>query len=1063
MRKVFFKFPSKRILFSTMMISALLMGSPQTVFAEVGKVQTVMQTTTTVKGQVLDASGEPVIGANVKVKGTTNGTITDFDGNFSLSNVSSNATLVVSFIGYKTLEIPLRGKSAVNVTMKEDSEVLDEVVVVGYGTQKKETLTGSIAVVDSKKLESKGALASPLQAIQGQVPGVIITRGSGAPGEEGWTMNLRGAVSVNSAEPLVVIDGVEYSDGIGGLRNINPDDIESMSFLKDASAAIYGSKAAGGVVLITTKKATEGKTVVQYNGSVTGKFIGLQPDLMSLDQWADAVIMAYGNDGVADAPFLRYAQAAKMYKNKYINLNHSPNALGLTGIYDYVFMDNDWQDILWGNSWATQHEIAVSGGTNKSLYRLSLGYMYNGSALQYGNNSDSRYNFRLSNTFKFTDNLTLESVIAYNREHQVKPSQIGQILTTSFQQPGTPFSSANGQPYIWGNWAGPNWLAEKGGDNKLRVTSLQVSEMLKYKIYSDLDAVVQFGYNSGWATRDKRENAIDWYNYAGDMIAYHKPEQADSKYTKSYANTDYYMVSGYLNWHHSFANAHSISAMVGAQYNLTEYEMTESWIKDIQPEMEVPKGSGDSGINPEKWHESMMSYYGRLNYDYKQRYLLEGNIRYDGSSKFMPENRWQCFWGVSGGWRITEESFMKSLYPVVSNLKLRLSYGVVGSQTGIDRYDGTQFYNFSSASGVEMNGEKVSYLNTNGKLASTGRTWERIHNYNLGLEFGFFDNRLTGTAEIYLKKNNNMLIAAQYPGVIGDAAPAANMGKFEGKGWDGSLNWADRIGKVRYHVGGSITYATNELVDYGTTSVMSQGFQGTMQGYPLNSYFGLRYTGKIQTKEQRQKYLDYYLNGNSIGLTSNIRLGDNMFEDVNGDGKLTEKDFVYLGTDTPKLSYSFNAGAEWNGFDFSLVFQGVGRRTIFRDGTWRIPMNAVWLNSTTQSVGNTWTPENRDARYPMYTINYADVKNYNYQCSSWSVEDGSYLRLKNVTIGYTLPASWLEKTKIINKLRVYVVGQDLWEHSKIHDGWDPEQSRTVSELQRYPFNRTFTFGISATF
>ena len=1062
MKNYLLRSSSRKMLFSAMMASALLAGTSIPVWADRTEVEVIMQSVK-VQGQVLDVNGEPVIGASVQEKGTTNGVITDIDGNFTMNVASRTAKVVITFIGYQKAEFSASDPRLAKVVLKEDAQALEEVVVVGYGTQKKETLTGAVTVVGAEKLENKGSLASPLQALQGQVPGVMITRGSGAPGEEGWTMKLRGAFSKNNSEPLIIIDGVEYSDGIGGLRNINSDDIESMNFLKDASAAIYGSKAAGGVVLITTKKAKQGRTQVQYNGSFTGKVIGLQPELMSLDQWADAVIDAYHNDGTTDEPFLRYAEMAKMYKNKYVDLNHSVNAPGLTGIYDYVFMDNDWQDILWGNSWSTQHELSVSGGGEKALYRLSLGYMYNSSALNFGNNSDARYNFRLTNTFNLTKNLSVESVIAYNREQQVKPSLIGQILTTSFQQPGTPFASKNGQPYIWGNWAGPNWLADLAGDDKLKVYSFQISETINYKIYSDLDAVVQLGYNSGWAVRDTQENAIDWSNYAGDMIAYQKPLPSDSKYTKAYANTDYYMISGYLNWHHTFAEVHNLSVMIGSQYNQTQYERTESWMKDIKPSLQIPNGSGDKGIGASKWHEAMMSYFGRLNYDWKQRYLLEGNFRYDGSSKFQPENRWQFFWGASAGWRVTEEKFMKPLLPIMSNLKLRFSYGVVGNQGGIDRYDGTQFYNFTSSGGVLMNGEKISYINTNGQIASTGRTWEKIHNYNLGLDFGFLNNRLTGMVELFLKKNNNMLVNAQYAGVLGDSAPAANMGKFEGKGWEGELNWRDKIGPITYHLGGTVTYATNKLIDLGTTSVMGSGFKSLMQGYPLNSYFGLRYVGKIQNEEQLEKYTKRYLNGNTIGLTSNIRLGDNMFEDVNKDGKLTDEDYIYLGTDDPKLSYSFNAGLEWNGFDVSVVFQGVGQRTIFRDGGWRIPLNAVWLNSTTQGIGNTWTPENRDAYYPSLTIKHGDVKNYNYQCSSWSVEDGSYLRLKNLTIGYTLPKAWLAKTNFISKLRLYFVGADLWEHSKIHDGWDPEQSRTVSGLGRYPFNRTFTVGISATF
>lgn len=1014
-----------------------------------------------VGGTIVDDKGEPIIGATVIEKGTKNGVTTDLDGHFSISTSSSSAVLVISYIGYDTMEVP--ASKAQNIVMKENSQSLNEVVVVGYGTQKKASLTGAVAVVGSEMLEGKGALATPMQALQGQVPGVMITRSSGAPGEEGWSMNLRGAVSTNSTDPLIIIDGVEFSDGINGLRNLNTDDIESINFLKDASAAIYGSKAAGGVVLIQTKRAKEGKTQLSYSGSYTYKKLGLQPELMSLNQWADAVIAAQTNDGLEDSLWKRYATLAKRFKGQYIdNYNSNSPMPGFQGVADFCFIDTDWQDLLWGNSSSTQHELAASGGTDKVQYRISLGYMYDGSALRWGNNNKRRYNLRATNTFKLANNLKLESIIAYSRESQVKPTQIGQVLSQSSPQPGLPSSTIDGKPYAWGNWRTPNWLAELGGDNKLRVGALNISEKLAWNIYSDLDLTVQLGYNNNVAIRDIQANAIDWYNYAGDRVVWSGPTQDESYYTKSYANTDFYLASAYLTWHKTFNKVHNASVMGGAQYDRTEYERTEMSVKNINDALEIPNGTGDKTLGAVKWHEAMMSYFGRASYDYDGRYLLDATVRYDGSSKFRAENRWQAFWGMSAGWRLSEEKFMKPLYPFVSNLKLRLSYGQLGNQSGIGRYDGSQLYNLKLNGGVLMNGQLLTIINTNGEIVSTSRTWERIHNYNVALDFGFLNNRLSGSIDVFYKRNNNMLITATYPGILGDKAPAANIGKFEAKGWEGTFTWRDKIGDVGYHVGGVITYATNKVLDIEATSVKSCGFNGVLEGYPLNSYFGYRYIGKIQTEQERQKYLNYYLNGNTIGLQDNIRLGDNMFEDVNGDGKLNREDLVYLGSDTPALSYSFNLGAEWKGIDLSFVFQGVGRRTIYRNSTWSIPMRSVYMNSTTQSIGKTWSVDNPDAYYPSYS-NTSSINNYNYQCSTWSVEDGSYLRLKNVTISYTLPKSWLAKLKYISYARIYLTGADLWEHSNIKDGWDPEQSRSVNSLERYPFSRNFTVGLNVTF
>lgn len=1045
--------------------SVLAAGNPNPIVAQQQQVQ----------GTVVDKTGEPLIGVTVQVVGQQGGTVTDLDGHYSIK-AAKGAQLKFSYIGFTEQVLKVTG-AQLNVTMSEDSQALQEVVVVGYGTQKKESLTGAVAVVDAKAFQDKGSVSSPLQALQGAVPGVIITRNSGAPGDESWGMSLRGAVSTNNASPLVIVDGVEYSDGINGLRLLNSADIESINFLKDASAAIYGSKAAGGVVLITTKRAKESNMTIEYSGSFTAKKIGLQPELMNMDQWCDAVETALLNDGGTNTNWLTYVDLARRYKNSYIDLDKNPNPFGSSGfkdVADFVYSDNDWQKTLWGDSWSTQHSLSLSGGNQANMFRISLGYLYDGSTLQWGNNNNQRFNLRVNDKLQVAKNFSLTTDIAYNRQNQVSPTQIGAVLSAGTPQPGLPASTIDGRPYAWGTWCAPNWIAELGGDNKLRVDAINISEVATWNINKHLDAVVTIGYNTSSATRDAVSKAIDWYNYAGTRIVYNSPTQSESSYSSTFSRTDYYMGSGYLNYRNTFANAHNLSAMVGAQYNYTQYKGSGVSVKDINSDLEIPNGQGLVSINgASKYHEAMMSYFGRLNYDYKERYLLEGLMRYDGSSKFQPENRWEFFWGVSGGWRLMEESFMKPLEHTFSNLKLRLSYGVVGNQNGIGRYDGTQLYNVKTASGALIGSGLLTYIDTNGELASTDRTWEKIHNYNVGLDFGFLNNRLTGSVEAFYKRNNNMLISVSYPGILGDSAPKANKGKFEAKGWELNANWADKIGQVKYHVGGMITYATNKVLDIGATSVISAGFKNVQQGYPLNSYFGYRYIGKIQTQEQLQKYTDYYMSGNTLNWTGSLRLGDNMFEDVNHDGKINEKDLVYLGTNDPKLSYSFNLGAEWRGIDVSAMFQGVGRRTIFRDGSatginsWRVPMAAIYLNTTTQSIGNTWSPEHRDAYYPTYT-NTQWLNKYNYQISTWSVEDGAYLRLKNLTVGYTLPQSVIKSLKPLSRLRVYFTGTDLWETSKVRDGWDPEQSRNAYDdhnnpLGRYPFNRTFTIGVDATF
>ena len=395
---------SRRMLFSAFMASALMAGGPLSAFAGTGSAQWAQQANG-ITGTVVDENGEPIIGASVVVKGTTNGTITDFDGKFSLSGATG--TIIISYIGYKTQEVSAEGKKSLKVVMQEDSEMLDEVVVGGYGAQKKETLTGSVAVVGPDMFKDKGTVANPLQAMQGQVPGLRITRSSAAPGEEGWGISIRGAVSKNSTEPLLIIDGVPAS-GVSEMAQLNTADIESINFLKDASAAIYGSKAAGGVILITTKRAEKGKTKVEYNGSYTRKIVGLQPRLMSLDEWADGVIQTRRNDGYGeDDQWIRYATMAKQLKGSWFKADGgggiAPIPGAFTGVADFVFHDMNWTDVLWGNANSTQHDLSVSGGSEKVTYRLSLGYLNDQGTLQWGNNSNERFNVRLSNTFHITD------------------------------------------------------------------------------------------------------------------------------------------------------------------------------------------------------------------------------------------------------------------------------------------------------------------------------------------------------------------------------------------------------------------------------------------------------------------------------------------------------------------------------------------------------------------------------------------------------------------------------------------------------------------------------------
>ena len=1018
-----------------------------------------------ISGWVIDNEGYPVIGAAVIIDGTSTGTTTGIDGEFTLEMAEGTA-ITVSCIGYT--EVKTTFTKGMKITMQIESTLLDDVVVVAYGVQKKETLTGAISVVKDEMLQEKGALSSPLQAMQGQIPGVIITRSSSAPGDENWGMSLRGAVSTNSSEPLVIIDGVAY-DSINDMRLLNPSDIESMSFLKDGAAAIYGSRAAGGVVLITTKKGKEGRAKVEYSGSYTLKTVGRMPELMTLDEWADAVMMTKAHD--PSHSFYKYALLAKQYKGHYIDLSTNPNPFGDSGfpdVSDFVFDDSvDWLGSLFGNAHSTTHDLSVSGGSEKISYRVSLGYLYDGSPLQYGENNNQRYNIRVNNTFHITDWLSIDSSIGYNRQEQIAPTHIGDALTESVPMPGLPLFSRNGKPYGWGRsskWVSPASVLEFGGDNRLSVSALNISEALNFTLTGWLDFNVNLGYNTNTAFRDMVSNPVTYYNYAGTQVVFTSPENEDSYYRQTGSRTDFYSASAYLNGHHTFAQDHNLSATLGAQYELKSFIRFGAEAKNIQEGLTIINGSGVVSIadNTDKYKFAVASIFGRVNYDFREKYLVELNMRYDGSSKFLPENRWAFFWGGSLGWRISQEGFLQDA-EWLSELKLRLSYGEVGNQNGISNYDGYLLYNLNTGDGALIGNSQASTITTSGTLVSLTRTWERVQNYNLGLDFGFLDDRLVGTFEIFTKRNNNMLVGIDYPGIVGDNPPSVNEGKFKSWGYEGQLTWRDRIGDFSYSIGGTFTFARNELVDFGGAATITNGYVSNREGYPIHSLFGLRYAGKIENEEMLKAYRDKYYDNNGIGIPSTLRVGDNMYADVNGDDKLDYKDYVYLGPDDPEIQYSINLGLQWKGIDFSLIFQGAANRTMWNGyNSWTAPMRTLYTNTTNQSVGNIWSPENPDGHYCPYSDD-ENVNKYNYQASSWSASDGSYIRLKNLTLGYSFPSKLFEKQNVVSGCRIYFTGTDLWEYSRILDGWDPEAKSSASSTARYPFMRGFSFGVNLTF
>lgn len=1020
-----------------------------------------------ISGVVVDSAGEPILGASVVVDGTTIGVVTSIDGDFIL-NVKEGSLITVSYIGYS--DISVAAKDGMTIVMVEDSTQIEELVVIGYGVAKKETLTGSIAMVGDEAMSNKGSVTNPLSALQGQVPGVFVTRSSSAPGNENWSMSLRGQTSLNSSDPLVIIDGFACSS-TSEMRLLNPSDIESISFLKDGAAAIYGSDAAAGVILITTKKGSAGNVTVEFSSSFTYKYLGNSPSLVSVTEWAEMSLAAAESSAstggtVLTEQWTAYLEAALAWSDGIISNNQTTSPLpSWSNVSDTpMFTDTDWYDSLWGSAWSTSNNVSISGGSEKVTYRVSFGYLYDGSQLQLGNNSNQRYNIRSNTSYKLNDKITWDSSLSYDREQNVTPSNITSAISTNIAQPGLPLVNINGDAYSWGTWESPYGQLVLGGDNTLRVDKLIINQSFNYKPTDWLTATLTGGYSSNIANRSIVSNAVEYYNFVGDELVVTSPTQENSSYVMTTGITDNYSVSGYLNANKTVNSVHDFSATLGGQYDFNEYIYYGIEAKDILESLEIVNGSGDITIyGKNHWQTSTLSAFGRLNYSYDGRYLFEINGRYDGSSKFQPENRWDLFGGASAAWRISEEDFMDDI-EWVSNLKLRGSYSEMGTQAGIGNYDGVQLYNLNQGSGAYIGDSYISYIATSGTFASTSRQWERINNSNIGLDFGLFNGKLSGTFDVYRKMNNNMLISVDLPSTLGDNAPSSNAGKFRAQGYEGSLNYNGTIGKdFRYNIGATFSYSEDKLLEYDGTSVLSSGYTNTQVGYGMSSLFGYKYLGKFETQEEADAYYDIYYESNGCNMPSTmLRAGDNIFADVNEDGKIDEDDIVYLGSDIAPFSFSFNLGLNYKAFDLTATFQGVTGRVVYNGITpYTVPTRSVYTGSTTASFGNTWSEDNLDAYYSPYTLD-SNINNYNYQASSLTAQDASYLRLKNLAIGYTFSAESLGNCGI-NSLRVYATGSDLWEISNMEDGFDPEASYQATGTDRYPFMRSISVGVNLIF
>lgn len=1050
-----------------------------------------------VSGNVVDTNREPLIGVTIKEAGTTNGVVSDLDGNFFLT-VKRNATLEVSYVGYATQRLSAVDGKFYHIILQESAIALNETVVVGYGTQKKASVTGSISTVDDKIFKDKGAVSNVMSSLQGAMPGVTVTRSTPAVGREGWGIKIRGEASINTVDALVLIDGVP-----GSMDDINPNDIENISVLKDASAAIYGARAAGGVILVTTKRGQNGKVKVSYKGSFEVKTPRLQVEWLDMSQYAyifeEGVINdnsvgffkgatdAYGNvltglnTGSVYKSTLTYGLIQEMKKgvgSQYYNTVQPYNYGGK----DIGFFDIDINDLLWGNATSQSHTLAVNGGNDRSKFSFSAGYMNDKSMLKVHDESSKRYNLRLNNDYTISKWLDVSVNLSFDRRNTSYATYNANSI--SGLPMGSPMETLSGNLYSWGSNVSGYGKAKQGGTTGSFNNRFSASVQPVFHIQKGLDLYTRASIVNVDARNTVETNRIIWYNYndvpsnSGAVI-----DPANDKVEKTSTNKLRQEYQAYLEYKYSLKEKHSFKLMGGVSY---ENYRTDAFtaIGDKLSTGSIHSLNTASAItaNDAIQEYALASYFARFNYDYKGKYLFELLGRYDGSSRFARGHRWAPFFGSSVAWRISEEEWMND-NGIFDNLKIRLSYGETGNQTGIGVYDYYSIISQVPDGGPLLGNSYTDYLKY-GSVVSYNRSWEKVCNSNVGIDFAVFNGRLSGTVDMYQRVNNDMLVAVTYPQVYGATAPNTNSGKLKVKGWEISLQWRDKIGNVSYWIGGNLSDSKNKLVRMeGKQTKTWNGITSALEGYSLNTVWGLEAIKLIETEDELNAY-KVTVGNVYAGAQTELKVGDVMYRDLDNDGKITKSDVKLLGDTAPHYNYSFNFGLNWNGFDFSCLFQGVGKQLVLRSLNASNCLGYSWYqNSSKAFFDNHWTtvaeqcaaagdlrsalPVNRNPNAAP-RIAYLAGKNYNYLASDawWRTQNGAYLRMKNISLGYTLPTSVTQRINV-EKLRFYVAGNDLLTFCKVKDGYDPEntsyKNSTATSYSNYPFASSLVFGIDLTF
>ena len=992
-----------------------------------GKTEIVLQGQQ-VSGTVTDNAGEALPGVNVVEKGTNNGTVTDANGKYLLMVGSDNATLVFSFIGYVSQEVSVSGRTAIDLSMEASSETLQEVVVVGYGTQKKANVTGAVSTIAAAQLEER-PITNVASALQGTMSGVTVIQNNGQPGKDRGTIRVRGIGTLSNSDAMVVVDGV-----ISTMNDINPNDIESITVLKDAaSASIYGSRASNGVILITTKKGKSGEAVVHYKTYVGKQQPTRLPDFLPSWKGAQFYNEALANEG---KPARYTAEEIEKFRN---------------GSDPDHYSNTDWLDLFYNGSGIQQsHYIDVSNGSEKTQTLLSLGYFNQDGIVE--NTGLNRYTTRFKISNKITDHLTVNSNLSYNMENFTEPINPytedfeGMLWQINRIGRNVPYKYSNGYYGYYDDGSPMAWL-ESGSTNKNRAHFLRGIVDADLELVKGLHFKPLVGYRLDLNNTKRHIKDIQYYDWTNGNATFYQGPNSLTSYND---NLSVLTTQALLQYDKEFG-AHRVNVLAGYSQEYTSFNYVsgfrKGFLNNSLSELDAGPLSGQVASGS-AYEIALKSYFGRIGYSFHDRYLLEGNIRYDGSSRFAPENRWGTYPSFSAGWRISEEGFFDGVKNAVPELKLRASWGILGNQNIVGNYPYIATIgsgqNYSFGGGVASGIAPVNGANPN-------IHWEDTKTTDVGIDASFLNGSLTFTADYFVRNTDRILLNIPVSRVYGFNAPVQNGGAVENKGFEFDLGYHNSAGDFQYQVSANASFIKNTVKDLQGTDPIINDYTFMKVGYPINSFYGYEAEGIFQTQAQLDSHAEQ--SGGTIGL------GDIMYRDQNNDGVIDGDDRVFIGTYFPKVTYGTTIAVSWKGFDLSVFLQGAAGVKGFVRGE-LMGMVSDKYGKPTTIYDNHWTPENPTNEFPRLWSSNTQNEPLITPSSFW-VRDAGYLRLKNLQVGYTIQNDVLGKIGL-SKAKIYYSGQNILTASSFYDWVDPE-APAGARGDAYPQVLIHTVGLDLTF